>query len=500
MRKTTTLLLAFILSFGCLSACGSQKMDISDVDIPEFAETDGVKFLAYSGPTVENWSGSSGNVSTFTDEHFQKFVDAGFTGLLAVHEGAPTYSSRYDPFEEIRRRNKDAEEDAVAALALCEKYDLKYYVRDWPFYDFFSYSDASKYDAAALIDTREEYEQALRETFTEDNPYIYSSAYAGNFGRDEPGVDQFEMLKWQIEIYNEIMAERGIENAEFFLNLLPSYGSDVAYGGERGEPTSYANYVDKYFEELAPLLGYVSYDYYPFLRDAKKGSLLRSTYLSNLELMARKCKESGCELRTFVQTGADFTGLRDITSIADFRLQVYSNLAFGSKVMTYYEYGTFNSQDEGEFGLINLQDGTYNYTYDLAKKVNNEVHAFEDAYLHYDYEGVMCFSALPAGQINANFRSIAQKMTSHPRIGKVTMTEDAIISAFKDNEGNDAFMLLNYNDPWFNLDNTVTVQFKDAKGLLMYRFGEEYVVPLNKDGTYTFVLYPGEGRFIIPLK
>ena len=500
MRKTSTLVLAFILSFGCLSACGSNKMDISDVYIPEFAESDGISFLAYSGPTVENWSGSSGNVSTFTDEHFQKFVEAGFNGILAVHEGAPSYTNKQDPLEEIKRQNKDAEEDAVAAMALCEKFDLKYYVRDWPFYDFFSYSDASKYDAAALIDTREEYEQVIREIFKEDNPYIYSSAYAGNFGRDEPGVDQFEMLKWQIEIYQEVMAERGVENAEFFLNLLPNYGSDASYGGERGEPVSYNEYVNRYFDELAPLLGYVSYDYYPFLRDAKTGSLFRSSHLSNLELMARKCKETNCELRTFVQTGADFTGLRDVTSIADFRLQVYSNLAFGSKVMTYYEYGTFNSQDEGEFGLINLQDGTYNYTYDLAKTVNNEVHAFEDAYLNYEYEGVMCFSALPAGQINSKFRGIAQKMTSHDRIGKVTMTEDTIISAFKDDEGNDAFMLLNYTDPYFNLDDRVTVQFKDAKGLLMYRFGKEYVVPLNKDGTYTFELYPGEGRFIIPLK
>ena len=61
-------------------------------------------------------------------------------------------------------------------------------------------------------------------------------------------------------------------------------------------------------------------------------------------------------------------------------------------------------------------------------------------------------------------------------------------------------MLVNYTDPYYDLDNTVTVQFKDAKALLMYRFGEKHVVPLKKDGTYTFELYPGEGRFIIPLK
>ena len=91
-------------------------------------------------------------------------------------------------------------------------------------------------------------------------------------------------------------------------------------------------------------------------------------------------------------------------------------------------------------------------------------------------------------------------MTSHPRIASVENEQDAIMGAFKDDEGNDAFMLVNYTDPYFDLDNKVTVKFNDAKALLMYRFGEKVIVPLNSDGSYTFVLYPGEGRFIIPLK
>ena len=69
----------------------------------------------------------------------------------------------------------------------------------------------------------------------------------------------------------------------------------------------------------------------------------------------------------------------------------------------------------------------------------------------------------------------------------------------KDSEGNDAFMLLNYTDPYFDLDNRVTIEFKDADALLMYRLGQEMIVPL-KNGKYTFELYPGEGRFIIPIK
>ena len=49
-------------------------------------------------------------------------------------------------------------------------------------------------------------------------------------------------------------------------------------------------------------------------------------------------------------------------------------------------------------------------------------------------------------------------------------------------------------------NSEVTLNFKDAKGLLMYRLGQKVIVKLPKSGDYTFKLYPGEGRFIIPLK
>ena len=498
MKKKLALALSLMLvcsNMCTLGACGNKKMDISGIVKPTFEDTKGMIFTAYSGPTVENWSGSSRNVNTITEEHFQKFKEAGFNRLIAIHEGARA-ANNSDPYQQIRNFNKRGREDAMVVLDMAQKYGIEYYVRDWAFYDLHNYWNAG-------IDTEEEYRIVLEEMFDETNEYIHHPAYCGNFGRDEPGAIQFERIIWQINLYNEMLEKQGAKG-EFLLNLLPAYGSDAAYGGveDGGEAISYIEYVDRYFAEIAPLLGYVSYDFYPFLSDIKTGSMLRNNYLSNLSIMASRCKKGGYELRTFVQTGGDFTGLRDLTSIADFRFQVYTNMAFGSKQMTYYEYGTFKSQDEGEFGLINLQDGTYNYTYDLAKRVNNEVHAFEDEYLNFNFDGILTYSSKPATTVNVHFRGLDSgvKMNKHERIANVTRSEDAIIGAFKDKNGNDAFMLVNYTDPYYNLSNRVTIQFNDAKALLMYRFGEEYLVPLNADGTYTFELYPGEGRFIIPLK
>lgn len=502
MKKTLALTLTGVLLCGALSTLGACT---KEVQVPTFEKGEGIKFASYAGLTIENWNLNQKNVNTLTDEHFQKFVDAGFTTILALWEGAPGGRAQVgkDVYETIYNQSKVAEEHAMQVLALAEKYGVKYYVRDWPFYDMSGYwaeNDGS-------VNTPEEYRKVIERMFDESNPYLESYAYAGNMGMDEPGAVKFERLKWQAEIYNEVMKERGVEG-EMFVNLLPCYGNEAQFGGEGADPISYTEYVNQYFEMLAPELGYVSYDYYPFLKDSRTGSLLRSSYISNLEIMANKCKETNTELRTFVCTGADFTGLRSLTSVGDFRFQVYCNLAFGSHFMSYYEYGKFKTKENcgDEFGLINLQDGTYNYTYDMAKMVNNEVHAMEDALTHFKYDGIMCFSGLQTGEININFRGVANQLTkrdgtiAHPRIASVSVTEDAIMSSMKDADGNDAFMLVNYTDPYYDLDNTVTVKFNDATHLLMYRFGKKHVVPLSKDGSYTFELYPGEGRFIIPLK
>ena len=144
MKRKIAIAFAALLVATSLSACNGKGT--LDVEIPEFAETVGISFSAYSGPTVENWSGGSGNVNTITDEHFQKFVDAGFTHLLAVHEGARVRANtkeyvdedgniRYDATETVKESARRAEEDALRVLELAEKYGIKYYVRDWAFYD-----------------------------------------------------------------------------------------------------------------------------------------------------------------------------------------------------------------------------------------------------------------------------------------------------------------------------------------------------------------------------
>ncbi|MBE5743029.1 MAG: hypothetical protein E7360_06940 [Clostridiales bacterium] len=505
MKKLLSLALAGLLTFSVGVSCQKSadingalvngKYDISKINIPTYTTDQTLDITAYAGPTTANYAGS---VDTINEYHYQKLAEAGFNKVLALYEGNGGKRDS-DPYQWIKNRSEAAKKPAMRSLAEAEKFDVKYYVRDWTFYGLYK----ELHQTFGLPKTREVYERVIKDMFSEENPYIYSPAYGGNFAADEPTIQELEQIAWQVEFYNKyVREEKGID-AEPMINLYPAY---VSSGGLSSSGyVTYEEYIDRYFELIAPMVGYVSYDYYPFVKEQYEGSYMKTSYLYNLELMATKCKETRdsqtpVELRTFMQSVGDFTGLRSMSNIGDFRIQIYSALAFGSKEIIYYKYIDEKMHDaDSDWGLLSYMTGEYTWGYDCAKTVNNEVKAFADAYLNFDWEGTLYNNANPMID-NANFKYLRYASTSHPRIGKFTSTEDALMTYMKDKDGNDAFMLVNFTDPYFEKDNEVTIQFKNTKALLMYRLGQKVVVPLGKDGTYTFKLYPGEGRFIIPLK
>ncbi|MBR2337443.1 MAG: hypothetical protein IKA61_05830 [Clostridia bacterium] len=503
MKKIISLALAGLLTLSvgvsCNSSGGSSlqqggQYDITDIVAPEYSTDDYVQITAYAGPCPPPKSGA---VNTFTDYHFQKVAEAGFTHVIALYEGNAVSPSGLSPKEQIIAKSKKAEEVALQALDMCEKYGLKYYVRDWTFYGL-----SRELERLGIPLTYENYDEVISAMFSEENQYINHPAYGGNFAFDEPFYEELDGIAWQAELYEKYVGLNGNGQGEVMVNLYPSYiGSSVSNQGYK----TYEDYVNKYFEDIAPIIGYVSYDFYPFKANAYTGSAMKTQYLFNLDLIAKKCKETRntdnpIEMRTFIQTVGDFTGLRSMSSIGDLRFQIYCALAFGSKEIKYYKY--IDAQDDSadaDWALLSYSTGEYTWLYDCAKTVNNEVHAFEDAYLNFEWEGVMYNNADPMVD-NQNFANMISKSAEHPRIASIESTEDALMTYFKDKDGNDAFMLVNFTDPYFQKDNQVTVKFNDARALLMYRLGQRIIVPLNTDGTYTFNLYSGEGRFVIPLK
>lgn len=461
-----------------------------EVSVPDFTSEGGVRFTAYAAPTVRK------KVDGLTEEHYQKLSEAGFNKAVALYEGSSAARGN-DTYETIVKRSEKAQADALAALNLAEKYGIKYYVRDWSFYGLGkNFKD---------ITTKEQFETVISKMFDENNAYIKHSAYGGNFGFDEPDIKEMETIVWQAELYNEYVAKNG-NGGELFVNLLPAYVGDNTVSLDPEKQTTYTEYVDYYFENIAPLLGYVSYDYYPFKVTGNGKKYVRNTYYYNYEMMAERCKKGDYELRTFVQAKGDFTGTRSLCGVGDLRFQIYSGMAFGCREFTYYTYSSevneTNYTTEDGYSLYDLNTGKYTWLYDAAKTVNNEVHAMEKAYAAYDWEGVMYKNADEMYE-NQLFANLDSPLESHEKIAIQACTQDTLVGTFTANDESNAnkhaFMLVNAADPSADKDDEVTLKFNGAKSLLMYRLGQKIVVPLSKEGTYTFKLYPGEGRFVIPL-
>ena len=461
-----------------------------EVSVPDFTSEGGVRFTAYAAPTVKK------KVDGLTEEHYQKLSEAGFNKAVALYEGSSAARGN-DTYETIVKRSEKAQADALAALNLAEKYGIKYYVRDWSFYGLGkNFKD---------ITTKEQFETVISKMFDENNAYIKHSAYGGNFGFDEPDIKEMETLVWQAELYNEYVAKNG-NGGELFVNLLPAYVGDNTVSLDPEKQTTYTEYVDYYFENIAPLLRYVSYDYYPFKVTGNGKKYVRNTYYYNYEMMAERCKKGDYELRAFVQAKGDFTGTRSLCGVGDLRFQIYSGMAFGCREFTYYTYSSevneTNYTTEDGYSLYDLNTGKYTWLYDAAKTVNNEVHAMEKAYAAYDWEGVMYKNADEMYE-NQLFANLDSPLESHEKIAIQACTQDTLVGTFTANDESNAnkhaFMLVNAADPSADKDDEVTLKFNGAKSLLMYRLGQKIVVPLSKEGTYTFKLYPGEGRFVIPL-
>ena len=451
----------------------------TSVNAPVYAVTEGIDFTAYAPPTVENWGAGTSNPNLITAEQYKYMADAGFTKALALYEGRVGNSGLM--------ANQKAEQDALLALALAAQYGIEYYVLHEEFYN---YARENGSDTTGL-----------EEIFAANASYVEHTAFGGMFAADEPPIpaseldigeleDVYLLVKWYYE---------NVGKGEAIVNLLP-YGSVNATIRER-----YEIYLDYYFEHIAPLVGYVSYDHYPLDETTAGVNELNETHLLNLEMMAERCKDTDTELRAFVWTRTEdesATGHRGAASANDIRLQVYTNLAFGVKEMTYYTYTNYYRNGNGvSQSLIDCQTGARTDAYFWAQEVNNEVRRFEDAYLNFAWESVTYYDT---GAVNTQFSLLENAVTSHSRISSLTSSADILIGNFSDADGEmgatDGFMIVNYTDPYgieTGLKDSVNVTFNNATKALVYQNGVRKVIELE-NGACTLNLDAGEGVFVIP--
>lgn len=179
-------------------------------------------------------------------------------------------------------------------------------------------------------------------------------ALAAYMLRDEPGRKDFpELGEWARKIIN-------VDSKHFcYLNLFPNYASEEQLGTK-----TYKEHVDLFIKEVP--IQVLSFDHYPVVGDS-----LRYNWYENLEIFSEAARSAGKPFWAFALAVAH--GPYPLPTIAQLRLQIYSDLAYGAQGIQYFTYWTpYDTAWKFNNAPISLE-GKRTDSYDRVKFVNSEI-------------------------------------------------------------------------------------------------------------------------------
>lgn len=172
---------------------------------------------------------------------------------------------------------------------------------------------------------------------------------------DEPGLWLIPELRRRKEFIKNTLPDVPVH-----FNLHPE-SSERALGTDY-----YADYVEKMVDSLQ--MEILSYDQYPVLENAP----VMNDWYKGLEINSRIAREHNIPLWTFLASCyIDQESLnRQKPSMANLRLQGYTDLAYGTDVLQYFVYSAYGGTSWAPI----MRDGTYTTAYDLLVEFNSELH------------------------------------------------------------------------------------------------------------------------------
>ena len=272
-----------------------------------------------------------------------------------------------------------------------------------------------------------------------------------------------------------------------------------------------ATYKANFNDQLTNASGAsISFDNYPFVHEQGKyggffgfggtfESGIQDTYLLNCLIAAQVAGEDdfGLCVQTFHATDLKNKTSRDITSAAEVSLQLYTGFAMGADVFEYFAYNS-----TADFKAIMNQDGSKRI-YDIVKE-GNQALCFADVVNSFTWNGIVTSAGTSNNHNTDAFSSVANMVLTNASNGVLdsySSTDDAVIGCFTKDSLN-GYMLVNYNDPAaVTGNNSVTVTFANCTRARVYTQVDgtlsSQIVDLT-NGSYTAILAPGAGCFIIP--
>ncbi|MBQ9710232.1 MAG: hypothetical protein IJV67_06405 [Clostridia bacterium] len=464
-RRIISFVLLVMLVFS-LAACNNKKKPQYGEEVPTYVSDKEYHIGMWVGVpnAIREYDENGyaiGDGRTLTDEefdnHYKLIKEAGFNYVDSGYgEYAPSYNIR--------------------ALKAAQKYGLNQYIGDLNL-------------SSWLMNDVQDEDVVLQKIEELSADYMQYSSFAGLRIRDEPAFHEIEGYQIAKERFDKVFGDR-----TFYINLLPVIASTSSITSD------YKSYIKEYVKKINT--PYVSYDHYPLKTDARNNNYVLENFLYNIELVKEAAPDK--EVWTFLQSIGYGSSNRSIESVADATFQAYSFMAYGGEGRQWFCYWSppgFDGATTFKEGCI-ARDGSTTPAYDYVKTANLEIRGLEDIYFNFDWQGVMPIIGVEndEGGENSNFSYLEYKvLRSHERIKSIRTQQDTLTGVFKDAQGRDGFMIVNFTEPSAKLDNKVEIEFNNATRAIVVKKGVQEVVD-TVDGKLTFTMDEGEGYFVIPLK
>lgn len=197
--------------------------------------------------------------------------------------------------------------------------------------------------------------------------FMHHPATAGYFLKDEPSAKDFPYLgKWMKSI------QAADSHHSCYINLFPNYAMPQQLGAD-----TYQQYLDQYMATVAPPV--LSFDHYPVI-ETKEGRHLRGEWFANLEMVAKAAHKNKKPFWAFALSVAH--GQYPVPTLAELRLQVFANLAYGAQGIQYFTYWTPRNRTRYVYhhGPIDDQNKRTD-VYEMIKIVNREIQSLSGIFL-----------------------------------------------------------------------------------------------------------------------
>lgn len=365
-------------------------------------------------------------------------------------------------------------------------------------------------DGAPMLDLAEQYGidfiPDLRDWDGESVPeYAGHPALKGFVLYDEPSATQFEHLAALKEQFEAVMPE----GTMYFINL---FGAACSYESLFGDPydpdkVDYEKYYqDLFMDTVDPEC--LSYDAYPL----QEGGYIRNSYYYNFDVASQRAKEDGVPFwYTLCSSGHWTTDGRYVTPTdQELRWQMLMGMTYGSSTLTHY---VLSSPDEGDDNMLEYMTWQPTAIYDYVKTVNQELLAWDDIYMSYEWVGTAAVDAAEEkGFSNIMLASLKYALPFDETgiLTGVNSDESLLIGVFE-KDGENAYLVTNAgfattSDKWLRLffemeDASVKLQLAegDYSCAAVINRGEIQYVPVNEDHTVTITVPAYDGVFVIPI-